>query len=176
MFHQCKDYWRGSRASRRNGISSAGWENLMKPKYSPGVAGVLGAVMSQSLGHIFLQWSVHTAMKDLFFPKQQQKVWSKALNKGQTNILFLQILCGAVGFVQIPLRPISSEIWYQKLFHYFNQILKKVLEVSELEEELQSLISNSKTTVKNLEDFIRNNSKDLHTKHYLNLMGKKQET
>lgn len=46
--------------------------------------------------------------------------------------------------------------------------------VSELEDELQSLISNSKTTVKNLEDFIRNNSKDLHTKHYLNLMGQRQ--
>ena len=26
--------------------------------------------------------------------------------------------------------------------------------------------------MKNLEDFIKNNAKDLHTKHYLNLMGK----
>jgi len=46
--------------------------------------------------------------------------------------------------------------------------------VSELEEELQTLIRSSKTTVKNLEDFIKNNAKDLHTKHYLNLMAQRQ--
>merc|ERR1719270_1176456 len=45
--------------------------------------------------------------------------------------------------------------------------------VSELEEELQTLIRSSKTTVKNLEDFIKNNAKDLHTKHYLNLMAQR---
>merc|ERR1719220_2537691 len=42
------------------------------------------------------------------------------------------------------------------------------------DEELQSLISNSKTTVKNLEDFIRNNANDLHTKHFLNLIAQRQ--
>jgi len=46
--------------------------------------------------------------------------------------------------------------------------------VSQFEDELHSLIENSKTTVKNLEDFIRNNAKDLHTKHYLNLMAQRQ--
>ena len=51
-------------------------------------------------------------------------------------------------------------------------IVKIRIQVSELEDELQTLIRSSKTTVKNLEDFIKNNAKDLHTKHYLNLMGK----
>ena len=47
-------------------------------------------------------------------------------------------------------------------------------QVSQLDDELHSLIRNSKTTVKILEDFIKRNAKDLHTKHYLNLMGSLQ--
>jgi len=46
--------------------------------------------------------------------------------------------------------------------------------VSQLEDELHSLIKNSKTTVKSLEDFIRSNAQDLHTKHYLNLIAQRQ--
>ena len=53
---------------------------------------------------------------------------------------------------------------------------EKNVQVSQLEDELHSLIKNSNTTVKNLEDFIRNNAKDLHTKHYLNLMGNFQSS
>ena len=40
-----------------------------------------------------------------------------------------------------------------------------------MEEELDQLICSKSTTVKDLEDFMRSHSQDLHTKHYLNLTG-----
>ena len=44
--------------------------------------------------------------------------------------------------------------------------------VDKLEDQLKEIAEHN-PTVKSLEAFIRKNSKDLHLKHYLNLIGKR---
>jgi len=46
--------------------------------------------------------------------------------------------------------------------------------VGGMEEELDQLMCSKSTTVKDLEDFMRSHSQDLHTKHYLNLTAQRQ--
>jgi hypothetical protein len=47
-----------------------------------------------------------------------------------------------------------------------------VVQVSRVEEELLELVRSPSVSVKGIEAFVKANSKVLHSKHYINILGK----
>ena len=73
-------------------------------------------------------------------------------------------------FVALPVL-FSGSLWRCRFCSnpYESEMIQEL--VDKLEDQLQEIAKHN-PTVKSLEAFIRKNSKDLHLKHYLNLIGK----
>ena len=146
---------------------------------------MLGAQVSKVLRcdrvwNIFFCHEVLTLPRRPYFARNSSRRWAQSNSIQQISI---DSIHKYVSLSEPPFRFfVALQVLFKSLWGRFHrkfgaenfnvdQNLTKLPQVSQLDDELHSLIRNSKTTVKSLEDFIRSNAKDLHTKHYLNLMG-----